>query len=260
MLKNIIAAKQKELEHLQCAVPLKYLQIAVQDVPRPISLSAAIKDRPGTAVLAELKRRSPSAGLLKEDYHPAELAQIYENSGAAAISVITERNYFDGDPRHLSQVKEVVRLPLLRKDFLISEYHIYESLLLGADAILLIAAVLSDRELAEYQKLALTLGLECLVEIHNESELARVLSAEILPALIGINNRNLHTFETDLSVTDRLAAIIPEEIILVSASGVKTAADIQDLPARIDAVLIGEALVTASDPGKTLRSFTAEGV
>ncbi len=206
-------------------------------------------------VIAEIKKASPSRGVMNAALDPVAQARTYAESGASAISVLTERSYFHGDPSHLAAVREAVGLPLLRKDFIIDPDQVFESRALGADAILLIVAALSDAALRVLLDLAGELGLECLVEVHTEEELRRALDAGA--RLIGINNRDLRTFATDLAVTERLAPLVPPECTLVAESGVFTRADVERLGrAGAHAVLVGEALVRAEDPGALLRQLT----
>jgi indole-3-glycerol phosphate synthase len=184
--------------------------------------------------------------MLRPNFDPIELAQTYAEGGAAAISVLTEANYFMGSIEHLEAIKEVGQIPLLRKDFIFDPYQVYESRAFGADALLLVAAILSQRELKELITLSHSLGLKCLVEVHNKSEMERAIISEA--EIIGINNRDLNTFSVDINTTRRLRPLVPEEKIVVSESGIKSKRDIEKLENwRVDAVLVGEALVTASD-------------
>ncbi len=199
------------------------------------------------AVIAEIKRASPSRGSLREDLDPAGLARRYEEGGAACLSVLTEPDYFRGSPEDLAAARAAVALPVLRKDFLVHPDQVFETRGMGADAALLIAAVLSRGELETMLGLAAELGLQCLVEVHDEGELARALEAGA--RLIGVNNRDLRTFRVDLAVTERLAPMVPPECTVVSESGVFSAADAARAAASgADAVLVGETLVRAADP------------
>lgn len=211
------------------------------------------------SVIAEIKRASPSRGLLMDGrYSPVELARLYEENGARAISVVTERRYFRGDPDQLPAVREVVRLPVLRKDFILHEYQVYETVALGADALLLIAAVLEPARLEELHALARGMGLDVLVEVHHEAELEAALRAGA--DLIGINNRDLRTFRTDLTVTERLAPLCPPGVTVVSESGVRGPDDLERLVrVGVHAVLVGEALVTAREPVSVLRGLVTPG-
>jgi indole-3-glycerol phosphate synthase len=245
MLEKIIAQKREGVEQRKKAAPLTYLQERIVDQRPPLDLAPALKGD-HIRLIAEVKKASPSRGLLSPKLNPIELARTYAEGGAAAISVLTEENYFLGSVEHLAAIKEMVGLPLLRKDFIFDPYQVYESRAYGADAVLLITAVLSQGQLKEMISLSHGLGLRCLVEVHNENEVERaVLSgAEI----IGINNRDLNTFAVDINTTRRLRSLVPEERIVVGESGIKSRKDVERLGRwRVDAVLVGEALVTASD-------------
>jgi len=267
ILDRILAAKRQELERRREEEPLGILRQKAGDMPPTRSLAQALRPRsgqalrgPSLALIAEVKRASPSRGILRADLDPKALVRTYAGSGAAAISVLTEEQHFQGSLDDLTAVRAVLdgrggpRLPLLRKDFLFDAYHLYEARVYGADAVLLIAAVLNPGLLAELLALARTLGLECLVEVHEEQELERALAADA--QVIGVNNRDLRTFEVDLALTERLRPLIPEDRVVVAESGVHSRADMQRLRALgVDAVLIGEALVTADDPAARMREL-----
>jgi indole-3-glycerol phosphate synthase len=255
MLSEIIAAKREVVQRAGREVPLEEVRRAAQAPELETrSLSRALCRRAEVSLIAELKRRSPSAGLIRPDFDPVRIAQIYEQAGAAALSVLTDQHYFGGHSEYLRQVRRVVELPLLRKDFIISDYQVYESRALGADAILLISAVLDDIELRDFQELATGLGMECLVEIHDRQELERAVASGAM--LIGINNRNLHTFQTDLDTTKELAVHLPSDAVKVSESGIRSREDIVQLAAYgIDAVLVGETLMRAPDIGARVREL-----
>jgi indole-3-glycerol phosphate synthase len=245
MLDKIIAQKREEVEQRKKAAPLTYLQERIVDQKLPLDLAPALKGD-HIRLIAEVKKASPSRGLLSPNLDPTELAQTYVEGGAAAISVLTEESYFMGSIEHLAAIKEVVGLPLLRKDFIFDPYQVYESRAYGADALLLITAILSQGQLKELTSLSDGLGLRCLVEVHNENEVERaVLSgAEI----IGINNRDLNTLAVDINTARRLRPLIPEEKTVVGESGIKGRKDMEKLIKwGVDAVLVGEALVTATD-------------
>jgi len=212
------------------------------------------------AVIAEIKRASPSKGLICKNFDPATIARIYEKSGAAAVSVLTDVKFFGGSLDDLKVVRGATRLPLLCKDFIIDSYQVYEAAVYGAYAILLIAAVLDDAELQELYLLATFIGLECLVEVHDESELKKVFA--LGAKIIGINNRDLRSFNTDLNITFKLVQVIKEDLsaapgtLLVSESGISTKEDMARLAGLgVDAVLVGEALMRSPDPGKKLREL-----
>ena len=206
------------------------------------------------AVIAEMKKASPSQGLIRENYDPSELAKQYLKAKAACLSILTDEPFFKGSLEHISKVKETVHLPVLRKDFIVDEYQIHESLLKGADCILLIVAALSKNQLQEFSQLASDLNLEVLIEVHDEVEVETAL--EINPKLIGINNRNLETFEVNLETTERLAQEIPREILTVSESGIKSSEDVKKIMSSgVNAFLVGEAFMRAEDPGKELKNL-----
>jgi indole-3-glycerol phosphate synthase len=245
MLDKIIAQKREEVEQKKKAAPLTCLQERIAGQKPALDLAPALKGD-HIRLIAEVKKASPSRGLLNPDLNPTELARTYAEGGAAAISVLTEENHFMGSIEHLAEIREVVNLPLLRKDFIFDPYQVYESRAYGADALLLITAILSQGQLKELFSLSRSLGLGCLIEVHSQGEVERaVLSgAEIL----GINNRDLSTFAVDTNTTRRLRPLIPKEKTVVGESGIKSRKDIEILEKwGVDAVLIGEALVTASD-------------
>jgi indole-3-glycerol phosphate synthase len=217
----------------------------------PISLKAALNGAVGPAIIAEIKRASPSKGDLALGWDPVELAQIYQDHGAAAISVLTEIHYFKGDPEFIRRMRPVIRLPILRKDFIIEPIQVYESAALGADALLLIVSLLEAGQLQALLLLSRSLGLEALVEVHTAGEMETALTAGA--RVIGINSRNLHTFEMFPDRALELAPLAPPGVTLVAASGIKTRADLEPLMAAgINAFLIGERLVTQPDPGAAL--------
>jgi len=253
ILEKIIEAKRDEVAHLRRIRPLQVLKHAIVDLPSPRNFSEAIRGRQ-CAIIAEIKRRSPSKGTLREDFDPARIALIYEENGAAAVSVLTDRAFFGGDDTHLADINRSVSLPLLRKDFIIDLYQIYETRYLKADAILLIAGILEKEQLKEYSGLAESLGLSVLCEVHTERELEKALACEA--RIIGINNRDLTTFSVDLNTSITLAASIPADRIIVSESGIRFRSDIEKLMyAGINAFLIGETLMTSADMGGKLQEF-----
>jgi indole-3-glycerol phosphate synthase len=245
MLDKIIAQKREEVEQKKKVATTTYLQERIAQQKPTLDLALALKGD-HIRLIAEVKQASPSLGVLSPNFNPTKLAQTYAEGGAAAISVLTEANYFMGSIEHLAAIKEVVGLPLLRKDFIFAPYQVYESRAYGADALLLIAAILSPGQLKELVSLSHSLGLGCLVEVHNEGEVERAaLSAA---AIIGINNRDLNTFVVDINTTRRLRPLVPKEKIVVSESGIKSNGDIEKLRKwGVDAVLVGETLVTAGD-------------
>lgn len=256
ILENILASKKAELAGRKSNFSLARLKDSLPGLPPTLPLAPSIR-RPGrVTVIAEAKKASPSKGLLRQNYDPAGLARAYELAGAAVVSVLTEEKYFLGHPGHLTSVKSTVRIPVLRKDFIIDPYQVYESRALGADAVLLIAAALSPGQLSELLALAGELGLSCLVEAHTEQELSQALAAGA--DIIGINNRNLHNFTTDLDVTFRLLGMIDlSKITVVSESGISSRDDILKLrDSGVHAALVGEALLRCADPGEGLLDLT----
>ncbi len=245
MLDKIIVQKREEVEQRKKVATMAYLQERIAHQRPVVDLALALKGD-HIRLIAEVKQASPSRGMLSPNLNPTELARTYAEGGAAAISVLTEVNYFMGSIEHIAAIKEVVDLPLLRKDFIFDPYQVHESRAYGADALLLIAAILSQTQLNELLALSRSLGLRCLVEVHNEGEVERaVLSAA---EIIGINNRDLNTFIIDINTTRRLRPLVPKEKIVVSESGIKSRKDMEKLGKwRVNAVLVGEALVTASD-------------
>jgi len=245
MLDKITAQKREEVEQRKKAVTITYLQQRIAQQKPALDLALALKGD-HIRLIAEVKQASPSRGMLIPHLNPIELAKTYAEGGAAAISVLTEENYFMGSIEHLAAIREVVGLPLLRKDFIFDPYQVYESRAYGADALLLIASILSQKQLKELILLSHSLGLKCLVEVHNKGEVERAILSEA--EIIGINNRDLNTFSIDINMTQRLRPLIPQERIVVSESGIKNKRDIEKLGKwGVDAVLVGEALVTAGD-------------
>jgi len=253
ILDKIIDTKKEEVAHLKRIRPLQELKHAIADLPSPRNFHEAVSGRE-FAIIAEVKRRSPSKGTLKEDFDPVLIALLYEENGAAAVSVLTDRAFFGGDVAYLADIKKCVRLPLLRKDFIIDLYQIYETRFLRGDAVLLIAGILTDVQLREYTDLATSLGLSVLCEIHSQGELDKALAANV--RIIGINNRDLTTFSVDLKTSITLAASIPADRVIVSESGIRTRQDIETLTkAGIHAFLIGETLMTSDNMGRKLREL-----
>ncbi len=220
--------------------------------PGPIDIISRVQQ--GFFVIAEVKKGSPSKGIIREDFHPGEIAAEYEKAGASAISVITESHFFYGSKKYLEIVKNTVMLPVLRKDFLLHPFQVYESFNLGADFLLLIAACLTDLELEEFYRLTLSLGMQALVEVHTLEELKRVI--RLKPRLIGINNRDLNSFKVNLQTSLELKKHIPGDIFVISESGISSAEDLCLLrDAGFAGALIGEALVQSADPGAVLQDL-----
>ncbi len=264
LLDEIIAWKREEVSKLKRERPLATLRALAVTVPRPLDFAAAIQP-PGVSLIAEIKRASPSRGLLCRDFDPARLARTYVENGAAAISVLTDARFFQGKLEHLTRAKETLaqlgaRVPVLRKDFILDPYQIWEARVAGADAVLLIIAVLSDRALRELLAETRRLGMEALIEVHDEQDLARALA--VRPRVISINNRDLRTFTVNPSITEHLRPLIPEGILVVSEGGIRTPEDVRRLAAlSVDAVLVGEALVRAApaERGRKVRALVDAG-
>lgn len=252
-LEQILAWKRQEIPRQKREVPIATLRARAALAPRPRDFAGALRPTAGgpPRLIAEVKRASPSKGLLTHDFDPVRLATAYEAGGAAAISVLTDQRFFQGRLDHLTAVRQAVRLPVLRKDFILDPYQIVEARAAGTDAVLLIVAVLGDADLKGLLAEAARWGMAALVEVHDEAEAARALAAGA--RIIGVNNRNLRDFSVNLETTARLRPLIPPDVILVSESGIRTAQDVQRLAAMgVDAVLVGEALVRAKDViGKT---------
>lgn len=218
-----------------------------------MSFSAAIKKNT-LSVISEVKKASPSKGLICENFDPVSIAVQYEKNGAEAISCLTEEYYFQGSSAYLAEIRKKVNIPILRKDFIFDEYQIYEAKVIGANAVLLISAVLSAAQMKEFSELSHELGLECLVEIHNEAEYEK--TSGFTPDMLGVNNRDLNTFEVDLETTGRLRGIIGEQSVLVSESGIRNNSDMKKARSLgADAVLIGETLMRSRDIGQTLSEL-----
>ena len=252
-LNKILQQKKIELDREKTELPLELLKKNLNSLPkRDFKKAVSQKDR--INIIAEIKRASPSRGLIvTSDFYPDDIAKIYEKNNVSAISILTEREFFKGEIDFVPIVKKVTNIPLLRKDFIIDEYQIYQSRVYGADAILLIVRILSPQKLSDYLKLAKDLSLACLVEVHNEEELkiANAAGAEI----IGINNRDLDTFKVDLNTTLKLAPMAKGKII-VGESGIKTKDDILRLKdAGVNAFLIGEALMASNDIGAKIKEL-----
>ncbi|MFZ5449275.1 MAG: indole-3-glycerol phosphate synthase TrpC [Thermodesulfobacteriota bacterium] len=253
-LTKIVAHKLADSERLFASGVIEAFKADIGRRPAPKSLKAALDATTGPAIIAEIKRASPSKGDLALGWDPVELAQIYQANGAAAISVLTEVHYFKGDPEFIRMMRPVIQLPILRKDFILEPIQVYETAALGADALLLIVSLLELGQLRALLLLSRSLGLEALVEVHTAAEMETALTAGA--SLIGINSRNLHTFEMFPDRALELAPLAPAGVTLVAASGIKSRADLDRyLAAGIRVFLIGESLVTQIDPGAALQEF-----
>jgi indole-3-glycerol phosphate synthase len=252
-LGEIVAARRRQIEEVRQRVPLESVQAAAEARVERRDFAAALRGST-LRVIAELKRASPSRGLLCQRYRRREIARSYEAAEASALSVLTEERYFLGSLEDLVEVRSAVRLPVLRKDFILEPYQVYESAAAGADALLLIVAALPDKDLRDLLALSGTLRLAALVEVHTAEELDRALAAGA--KIIGVNNRDLKTLHVDLEVSLRLRPRVSDGCLAISESGIRGPADMKKLAeARYHAVLIGERFMTAEDPGKELAEF-----
>jgi indole-3-glycerol phosphate synthase len=255
ILDDIVADKITEIENRKSKTPLEKVKKLAKEQPAALDFAVALKgDR--IRIIAEVKKASPSKGIIRADFNPVDIALTYARNGAAAISVLTDEKYFMGSLDYLKDIRKALDmpLPLLRKDFILDEYQVYEARAAGADAILLITAILEREKLSRLLNLSHNLGMHCLVEVHDESELEIALDAGA--GIIGINNRDLRTFKTDLEVTGRLSRLVPCDKITVSESGIKDKLDMEKLKSwYIDAVLIGESLMKSADIASAMKEF-----
>ncbi|MFN3811397.1 MAG: indole-3-glycerol phosphate synthase TrpC [Roseateles asaccharophilus] len=259
ILKRIVAVKHEEVAAARARLPLAAVreQAEADRVTRGFERALRAKIAAGhSGVIAEIKKASPSKGVIRADFRPAEIAQSYERHGAACLSVLTDEQFFQGSADYLRQARAAVALPVLRKDFMVDEYQVFEARAMGADCILLIAACLDDAQMADLEAVAQSLGLDVLVEVHDGAELARAL--RLKTPLVGINNRNLRSFEVTLDTTLGLLKDVPADRLLVTESGILAPADVQTLrAAQVHAFLVGEAFMRAPDPGQALSALFA---
>lgn len=255
ILESIVRAKRDDLEHLKTRTPQRSLIArAAGNMPRDFHAALAGE---GIAIIAELKKASPSAGILRREYHPVEIAKGYEAAGAAALSVLTEEHYFQGSLDHLTAARDAVSIPVLRKDFIIDEYQVYESAAAGADAVLLIARILGREELARLVELCYTLRVSPLVEIYSEDDIGKANASGA--RILGINNRDLKSAHVNIERTIALKKSLPEDRLVVSESGIRNADDLSTLVrAGVRAALIGESLLRHEDPGRALANLRRE--
>jgi indole-3-glycerol phosphate synthase len=255
VLDRILAAKRQEVQYARQRTPLEEIRHRIEKASPPRGFEKALRAKiaAGTpAVIAEIKRASPSKGLIRADFDPAHIAASYEAHGAACLSVLTDREFFGGSSDDLRAAREACSLPVLRKDFIIDEYQVHEARSWGADCILLIIDAAPDGDLARFERAAQSLGMDVLVESHDGEQLGRALG--LASALMGINNRDLRTFETRLETTLDLVGRVPPERLLVTESGIATPADVARLrEAKVSAYLVGGAFMAAEDPGKELE-------
>jgi indole-3-glycerol phosphate synthase len=254
ILERIVRAKRAELAEARARVPQAALEKKISARTPGLFRNALLEGKsspPGFAVIAELKKASPSRGVICNEYDPAAIARSYERAGASALSVLTDREFFQGSLDDLRQVEEAVLIPLLRKDFTLAEYHVYEAAAAGANAVLLIAAILTPEEVSSFLRLGKKLGLDALVEVHTQTELEVALESGA--EIVGVNNRNLKTFEVSLKTSMELIDYMPDNVIAVSESGLREPEDLVRLSeAGFDAFLIGERLMSEPDPGGAL--------
>jgi indole-3-glycerol phosphate synthase len=258
ILDKILEHKVEEIEERKKSVPQERFEEAVKLVTPPRDLLGALRrDANIVALIAEVKHASPSKGVLIEPFEPVALGRTYAKYGAAAISVLTDEAFFQGSLEDMTNVRNAVDVPVLRKDFIIDPYQVYEGRAAGADAILLIVAALEDGQLAELHDLIKKLGMVALVEVHNEPELERAL--RLNPSLVGINNRNLKTFQVDIRITGRLAKQMPKGVTLVAESGIRDSPDVRQMGAAgAHAVLVGEALVQAHERSRMVKRMSRQ--
>lgn len=255
ILDKILVTKRSEIDEARQTVPIERLTDLAAAAPRPRDFAGSLLNGPGKVrLIAEVKKASPSAGIIREAFDPVEIALAYEAAGAACVSVLTDRSYFQGDLEFLRQIRSRVQLPLLRKDFIVDRYQLLEARAAGADCVLLIAECLAPDELAELHHAAIELGMQTLIELYEPANLPAVL--ETGGRIIGINNRDLRTFTTDLERTIRLRRDIPADRIVVGESGIGTAEDVRRLAeAGVQAMLVGESLMRRDDIGKAVREL-----
>jgi indole-3-glycerol phosphate synthase len=252
-LEKILESKREEVAGQKGLLPLSDLKQRLAEAPAPLDFEGALRSR-ACALIAEVKRSSPSKGRIREDFDPVAIARLYAENGAAAVSVVTESQYFEGRPSFLAAIRNFVQIPLLRKDFIIDSYQIYEARFLGADAVLLIARILEAPRLREFVGLSAELGLSSLVEIHDEADLEKAIFAG--SNVIGINNRDLSTFTTDLGVSLRLAPLVPSGALVISESGIRSRRDMERLMAAgIRGFLVGETLMREKDVAGKMREL-----
>jgi indole-3-glycerol phosphate synthase len=253
-LDRIVAYKREEVARATARTPWPELERRARDAPPTRDFLGALRAGAGVRVIAEVKKASPSAGVIRADFDPVAIARTYEQHGAACVSVLTDEPSFQGSLSYLTAIRAAVRLPLLRKDFLLDRYQVLEARAAGADAVLLIAEILDDDTLKYLLEETRALGMEALVELYDRANLPRVLAAGA--TLVGINNRDLRTFATRLEHTLELAAEVPAEVTLVSESGIRGRADVERLlAAGVRAVLVGESLMRAADVGRALAEL-----
>ncbi len=256
ILQRIVADKREELKDVKARLPFSEIKAMAADARPAMDFAAALIDKDAVSIIAEVKKASPSKGLIRPDFDPVSIARTYEENGARAVSVLTEKKYFRGDIGYLKWISGSIGIPVLRKDFIFDEYQVYEARANGADAFLLIASILEQGRMEDLYLLGKELGMEALAETHDEGDLDKVL--DLTFKIIGINNRDLKTFDVDIKNTEYLIEEIPMDRVVVSESGISTRDDLKFLKSvGADAALIGEALMREKDFGKKLRELTS---
>ncbi len=257
ILKKILQTKAEEVERRKAKTPLEMLQEIATDIEKPRGFYQALKsnaDAKKPAIIAEIKKASPSKGVIREDFRPVDIAMDYAMNSATCLSVLTDKDYFQGSEVYLQLVHDRCPLPVIRKDFMVDPYQIHEARALGADCILLIVAALDDAQMQELASITAELGMDVLVEVHDAEEMQRALQLET--KLVGVNNRNLRTFETSLQTTLELKDMLPEDRLLVTESGIHTKEDVQLMHENdIYTFLVGEAFMRAESPGQKMREL-----
>ena len=257
ILARIISHKKQEIKHDRQELSLNEIKALANNLPKGRGFVKALQQESAQnqpAVIAEVKKASPSKGVLRQDFNPVAIALEYQQAGASCISVLTDNRFFHGKNKYLQQVVEATTIPILRKDFIIEPYQVYQAKVIGADCILLIAAVLDFEQMQQLTSIAQSLNMDVLVEVHNQAELTKSLQLDL--PMIGINNRNLHDFSTDLNTTIGLLNQIPEEIIVVTESGILQRPDVEFMLANgVNSFLVGEAFIKEPSPGKALQDL-----
>lgn len=257
ILQKILQTKQEEITTRSANVSAKQLSVLAEQADPVRGFLNAMRERIAAgdpAIIAEVKKASPSKGIIRADFDPPSIAQSYAQGGAACLSVLTDAQYFQGHERYLQAARAACDLPVIRKDFIVDPYQVYEARSIGADCILLIVAALEDQQMAALYQLATELGMDVLIEVHDQAEMERALRLDA--PLVGINNRNLRTFETSLHTTIDLLAMVPEDVLLVTESGIHTQDDVALMREHaVHAFLVGEAFMRADDPGTELKTL-----
>lgn len=261
ILQKIVAQKVREIAAKKLHCPTRIIEQKARNASSVRGFRKALQQKTSqglAAVIAEIKRASPSRGIIREDFKPADIARSYARAGASCLSVLTDVNFFKGHDTFLTMARDAVDLPVLRKDFIIDAYQVFEARALGADCILLIVSILDDNSLKDMNRLAKSLSMDVLIEVHDEVELERALAVK--PELLGINNRNLRTFEVSLETTFELMTQVTDDVLLVTESGIRSRSDVQQMLDRgVYGFLVGEAFMRAPDPGAMLKDLFAAG-